>query len=212
MHKCPLCLGDELSIKHKKNSGEVYWDCLNCHLIFLDPTHHLTPDKEKAHYQTHNNDVTDVRYQKFVSPIVDYVTENISVDTLGLDFGCGTGPVITAMLREKGYSLKLYDPFFCDDLSALTYRYDFIVTCEVIEHFYSPMDEFNKIKFLLKPSGTVVMMTDVYNDEIDFPGWYYHRDPTHVCFYRKETFYWIAKNFGFNDVKFINNRTIAMAQ
>ena len=208
--RCPLCLGEKLTLKFNKDDHKNYWDCGYCFLIFLDPDHYLSPEKEKAHYETHNNDIEDVRYQKFVSPLVNYVQENIPPGAMGLDFGSGSGPVLYAMLSKAGYQMKKFDPYFCNDLSALTYRYDFIVTSEVVEHFYSPGDEFNKLKYLLKKGGALTLMTEIYHDGIEFSGWYYHRDPTHVCFYRKETFEWIASNIGFSSSQQTGPRSIAL--
>lgn len=208
--KCPLCHDDQNSVKLTKPSGEVYYDCGHCGLIFLDEAHHLSPEKEKAHYQTHNNDISDVRYQKFVSPVVDYISEHVEKGKLGLDFGAGAGPVVSALLMDRGFDMKLYDPYFWDEHASLTFRYDFIVACEVIEHFFSPSDEFDKFKYLLNDGGIVALMTEIYHDGIDFTDWYYHRDPTHVCFYRMETFEWIVRNFGLVDFKIAGPRTIIL--
>jgi hypothetical protein len=68
--------------------------------------------EEKERYLTHNNDITDPRYQKFVQPVVNAVMENFSTASKGLDFGAGAGPVAAEVLGGKGYSVKLYDPFF----------------------------------------------------------------------------------------------------
>ena len=35
-------------------------------------------------------------------------------------------------------------------------------------------------------------MTDILEDREGFGDWYYHRDPTHVAFYSRRTFRWIA--------------------
>ena len=35
-----------------------------------------------------------------------------TTDMLGLDYGCGKGPVITEQLKTKGFRVDLYDPFF----------------------------------------------------------------------------------------------------
>lgn len=211
MNSCPLCLSHDRSIKHKKLSGEVYWDCLNCRLIYLDSVHHLSPEKEKAHYETHNNDVTDPRYQKFVSPIVEFVQEHFTKGAIGLDFGAGPGPVIATMLTERGFSMKVFDPYYWNDHTALTYRYDFIAASEVIEHFYNPAQEFDKLKFLLNHEGKLILMTEIYHDRIDFAGWYYHKDPTHVCFYREETFHWLASRYSFKGPDFISSRAVALS-
>lgn len=193
--RCPLCLGRQISTKLIKPSKEIYWDCSECGMVFLDKAFLPSQSAEKGHYMTHNNDVNDIRYQKFVSPIVDYVLGNLSNEKEGLDYGAGPGPVISYLLRQKEYSMTLYDPFFCDDKSVLNKQYDFIISCEVIEHFHSPREEFEKLQGLLKKNGSLIVMTEVYKDSIDFNTWYYHRDPTHVCFYRESTFEWIKNHF-----------------
>jgi hypothetical protein len=48
----------------------------------------------------------------------------------------------------------------------------------------------------LRPGGWLGMMTEILGDDAGFPGWRYARDPTHVCFYRPETFRWIARRYG----------------
>ena len=208
--KCPLCHGDQNSIKHTKQDGQVYLDCEFCRLIYMDEAYRLSPQQERAHYETHNNDISDVRYQNFVSPIVDYISRHVEKGKLGLDYGAGAGPVVSALLIDQGFEMKLYDPYFWDEHTSLTFRYDFIVSCEVIEHFYSPANEFDRFKFLLNRSGVVAMMTEIYHDEIEFKDWYYHRDPTHVCFYRMETFEWIVRNYNFAKLTRTGPRTIIL--
>ena len=38
-------------------------------------------------------------------------------------------------------------------------------------------------------------MTGMLDSWSDFPDWYYHRDPTHICFYSRHTMQWIAERF-----------------
>ncbi len=191
---CPLCF-------HGSNPlFENYFHCPQCDLRFLDPKYHLTPEQEKQRYLSHNNDVTDKRYQKFVSPLVDEVKAHCVQGSCGLDFGSGSGPVLAMLLKENGYQVEMYDPYFCPNPSVLEKYYDFIVSCEVIEHFYSPHVEFTKLKKLLKNGGVLGVMTSIYSEEIDFENWYYRRDPSHVVFYSKKTLQWIAKSFGFQSV------------
>jgi len=61
---CTLC---GLAFINKKD--EYYYDCDNCKAIVKDEKYYLTVDKEKAIYETHNNDVNDIRYQNFTMPI-----------------------------------------------------------------------------------------------------------------------------------------------
>ena len=128
-----------------------------------------------------------------MSPIVNKVLASFSPEKKGLDFGCGTGPVIAHQLREKGFSIDLYDPFFYDHKSIFSMSYDFIICCEVIEHFHNPMKEFSTLFNLLNREGNLYCMTEIYKDNIDFENWHYKNDFTHVFFYLEETFRHIQK-------------------
>jgi len=184
---CTLC--DSVLITKR---DEYYYDCDICKGIVKDEKYYLSADEEKERYETHNNDVNDIRYQKFTLPITHYVFENFLPEHKGLDFGSGTGPVISSMLMKKGYDIVQYDPFFAPRKNILNYIYDYIVSCEVFEHFYNPKVEINRLTSLLKPNGMLLIMTMLYNDQIDFNKWYYRKDPTHVFIYRKETIEYIA--------------------
>jgi hypothetical protein len=127
------------------------------------------------------------------------VLSEFSAEHHGLDFGAGTGPVISEVLRGRGYSVALYDPFFHHDPALLRLQYDYIVCCEVMEHFHDPGKEFNLLSSLLPSHGVVYCMTDLYEDNIDFKKWYYKNDPTHVFIYSAATCQWVAKHCGFSD-------------
>ena len=156
---------------------------------------------------THNNDVDDIGYQQFVSPITSAVMNDYSSEHKGLDFGAGTGPVISKVLTDNQFNIKAYDPFFHNHSQLLNETYDFIACCEVIEHFYAPSKEFSLLKSLLKPNGRLYCMTDIYHENIDFHDWYYKNDPTHVFFYQQQSFVYIKEEYGFSDV-FIDGRLI----
>jgi len=166
----------------------------------MHPEHYLSRDDEKARYLTHNNDVNDPRYQKFVRPVIRAVTSHTQPHHHGLDYGAGTGPVITKLLREKGYSMTTYDPMFIPNPEALSTSYDFIVCCEVAEHFHDPQLEFARFHQLLKPSGLLVIKTELLTPEIDFPNWYYINDPTHTLFYSPKGMHRILIQHGFQNL------------
>jgi SAM-dependent methyltransferase len=96
--------------------------------------------------------------------------------------------------------IKQYDPFFHKYPELLNEKYDYIASCEVVEHFHYPDKEFELLKKLLLPNGMLFCMTDIYNPTIDFANWYYKNDPTHVFIYQKETFEWIKTTFNFSDL------------
>ncbi len=205
---CPLCETPGIDFYSIRNRS--YYKCPTCSSIFMD--HQNRPDElaEKTRYEEHINDVNNKGYQRFVSPITNAVLRDFSADDQGLDFGAGTGPVIAKMLFDEAYKLELYDPFFHDNPELLKQTYDYIVSCEVIEHFYYPDKEFRLLKSLLKPGGKLYCMTDLYHEEIDFNKWYYKNDLTHVFIYHKETILWIKEKYGFADVE-IEDRLITFS-
>jgi SAM-dependent methyltransferase len=201
---CPLCQGEARIF-----SDKGFFLCKECKGIFRDKQSYLSPSEEKKRYEKHNNDVNDKNYQQFVSPITEAVLNKYSSTDKGLDFGAGTGPVICKLLKDKKYSIEPYDPFFHDHPELLNKKYDYIVCCEVMEHFHSPGKEFRLLKNLLKPNGTLYCMTHLYSPEIAFENWYYKNDPTHVFIFQKHTVEWIKINFGFSSL-IIHERLIKL--
>jgi SAM-dependent methyltransferase len=203
-HKCPLCesLADYFCSVGEEN--RAYYKCGNCHAVFLHPENYIDFSSEKSRYETHNNDVTDKRYQQFVSPITDAVQSQFPLSAKGLDYGCGTGPVASVVLEDSGFrNIALYDPFFEPHHHYLTKTYDFIICCEVMEHFFNPKEEFLRLRNLLEPSGKLYCKTSILKTEFDedyFQNWWYKNDPTHVFFYTKKTLEYIADTFKFNNL------------
>lgn len=177
---------------------DVYFICSTCHGYVKRNDLFFTAENEKKHYEQHHNDVNDIGYQNFTAPVTNAILKLCKPNTLGLDYGCGKGPVITKQLTEKGYDVHLYDPYFYPDTTYLNYTYDFIFSCEVFEHFYNPFAEITKLHALLKTNGLLFIKTHLYNQQTDFKNWYYRKDLTHVFIYTFKTFGFIALNFGFD--------------
>ena len=207
--KCLLCKSNTNLFFEDKN--KKYYKCDNCLSIMLDPSNHVTDEEEKERYETHNNDINDIRYQNFVSPIVESVRNNYNTNHLGLDYGAGTGPVITSILEKEGYNIKLYDPYFHYYPENLCEKYDYIICSEVIEHFYHPYDEFAKLSNILKEKGSIICMTSIYDDGIDFNNWTYKNDKTHVFFYHKKGLEWIKDKFKFSNIE-INGKLVKLSK
>lgn len=178
-----------------------YFDCPNCRAVIMDPDCYVSREDEIYRYTTHDNDVEDPRYQNFVSPLVKEVRNDFKPGSSGLDYGSGTGPVAAKLLRDDGYQVTTYDPFFEPNPEAFQNSYDFIISSEVIEHFHYPAKEFRLLKALLQTGGFLYCMTLLYSDDIDFRQWHYMNDETHVIFYRKETAEWISSAFGFSAMR-----------
>jgi SAM-dependent methyltransferase len=193
MHRphCPVCSAEN-TLPFWHNNTRSYWRCPVCLTTFLDPSQR--PDKrfEQAYYQTHRNDVNDQGYRNYLSPMLPPLLEKLKPGSNGLDFGCGPGPALAAMLTEAGHLMQLYDPQFCNTPEVLTRTYDFVTCSEVVEHFHSPDAEFSRLGLLLKPGGWLAVMTRFLLDDEGFERWHYRRDPTHVVFYKPATFQHIA--------------------
>lgn len=196
---CALC-GSKAKPFHQ-TLGRDYFECTQCKAVLLDPAQYVSQKDEIYRYETHNNDIEDPRYQNFVMPLVDAVKETYEPGSHGLDYGSGTGPVAAKLLRDDGYSVTTYDPYFDKRVSAFQTQYDFIISSEVVEHFYHPAKEFRLLKGLLKPGGHLYCMTLRYADDIDFENWHYAHDETHVIFYREETARWIQQAYNFSNLE-----------
>ena len=193
---------DFKNIKQKR-----YWKCSYCEAIFLDKEFYLSSNDEYKHYLTHNNDVNDPRYKKFLSNLMLPLIERIKLNSTGLDYGCGPGPALSLMLREKGYQMFNYDPFFHPEKRNLLKKYDFISCTETVEHFHNPFGEFTRFNELLNNNGVIGIMTNFHSEQDIFENWYYIKDPTHVVFYNKKTFQIIAKIFDW-DSEFLGNNLV----
>lgn len=201
---CTLC---DTSLE--KMADKYFYICQTCEAFVKHSKYYVNSKLEKERYEEHNNDVNDLRYQNFTSPITNAISENQTQNQLGLDYGCGTGPVISNQLAEKGFQVKLYDPYFWPDRAYIKHKYDYIFSCEVFEHFHNPKQEIESLIQLLKPNGRLYIMTHSYHSEIDFANWYYRKDPTHVFIYTKNTFEFIAKKFNLTIEK-INERIVIL--
>lgn len=193
---CPLCWGTENDLYYISEEPRHYFLCSTCALIYLHPSEYLSPPAERARYELHENDPADEDYVRFLRRLVDPVMECLRPGAQGLDFGCGPVPVLSGLLTSAGFPCAAYDPFFAPDETLLAKRYDYVTSCEVVEHAHDPAHTFATLRRLLAPGGLLGVMTRFYGNEGAFADWWYRRDPTHVCFYTGATMRWIAKRHG----------------
>lgn len=192
---CPVCRAP--SPKHFLDVEElVYWRCGACEARFLDPGQRPDAGQEHAHYLHHENDPGDPGYRRFLSKLTEPLLKKLEPGLRGLDYGCGPGPALAAMLREAGYDMALYDPYFHHDTQPLLQTYDFITCSEVAEHFHEPAQQFDRLDLMLRPGGWLAVMTCFQTDDARFAGWHYRKDPTHVIFYREATLRLVAAQRG----------------
>ncbi len=140
-------------------------------------------------------------------PIVSYALKSYTPDQIGLDYGSGTGPVVSKLLLDRGYKIYQFDPYFNPDMTLLQDKYHFIVCCEVIEHFHNPAYEFKRLQKMLKPGGKLICMSYLYNRDINFSKWHYKDDPTHTFIYQVKTLKYISKHVKMN-LEFHDHRLI----
>ena len=209
-YSCPLC--------QKITTNEFYHDkrrnfllCQDCQLVFVLPIQYLSEAEEKAAYDHHQNFPSDPAYRKFLSRLFDPLRNRLPPSSHGLDFGSGPGPTLSVMFEEIGHSVTVYDHFYAYHPPALEQQYDFITATEVVEHLHDPGTILTKLWSLLKPGGSLGLMTKLVRDQKAFAKWHYKNDLTHVCFFSRATFEWLANHWQ-ADLEFFHNDVILFSK
>lgn len=206
--RCPLCRENQ-SVFFTQDKKRSYWQCPLCYLIFVPSEYHLSHTDEKNIYDLHENDINDEKYRKFLSQLSEPLFARLKQPAQGLDFGCGPGPALAQIFKEKGFDMEVYDPFYCNHSHLLSRKYDFITATEVVEHVSDLYKILNKLWSMLKAEGFLGLMTQTYDNATDFKNWYYKNDPTHIAFFSKNTWLWWAHQQSCK-VEIINDRTIIL--
>ena len=207
---CPLCISDKF-IHFGEDKFRSYLRCLRCHLVYVEDNYILSREEEKAVYDFHENNINDPGYRKFLSRLTDPLDLLLRPSSHGLDFGCGPGPALADILQKKGYTVDLYDLFYFPDKSNLKDKYDFITCTEVVEHIKDSNALFEYFSNHLGKDGLLGIMTKLVIDKEAFVSWHYKNDLTHIRFYSKETFRWIAQKWNW-DVTFYQNDVIILKE
>lgn len=197
---CVLCGGDALN-DYSHDRLRRYVRCRRCHLVFVPDEYHLNTEEEKHRYDQHRNDPHDPRYRAFLSRLMNPLLPKLSPGEHGLDFGSGPGPTLSVMFEERGFPMQCYDLYYAASPSVLGHRYDFVTCSETIEHFRRPQREWRRFMSLLRPGGWLGIMTQFLDGIDSFDNWHYKQDPTHIGFYSKATFRWLAAEYGL-DIEF----------
>lgn len=205
---CPLCGGAQSEAYHADRFRE-YFLCRECSLVFVPEAIHLSEEREKAEYDLHQNDPLDQGYRRFLSRLCDPLKGRLTAGACGLDFGCGPGPTLSVMFEEAGYAMATYDKFYATDAAVLQGRYDFVTATEVVEHLRRPRFELERLRGLLKDGGLLGIMTKLVADRTAFASWHYKNDLSHICFFSRTTFEWLARQWGAR-VEFIGKDVILM--
>ncbi len=190
--RCPLCGAGGVA-PFARDKRREYLRCHRCRLVFVPPAYRLDAAAERVEYELHENDPDDPGYRRFLSRLFDPLVKRLPSGADGLDFGCGPGPALAAMLREAGYRVALYDPIFYPEAAAMAGHYRFITATEVVEHLFAPDRELARLWHCLQPGGVLGVMTKLVRDVEAFASWHYKNDPTHVIFFSRETWVWWAQ-------------------
>lgn len=208
MNQCRLC-GQAACTPFATVDGRRYLRCARCRLTFLSQEQLPDRNVEKAQYDLHENDPDDTGYRRFLDRLAEPLGRHLERGARGLDFGCGPGPALARMLTGRGFATAVYDPIYAADERVLNRGYDFVTCTEVLEHLHWPAREWARFATLVRPGGWLGLMTRWLTDDHHFPRWHYRRDPTHVCFWKPETFRWLAERDGW-EVEFMDNPVVLL--
>lgn len=194
MPDCPLCQYDHVEMFYQ-NTTRVYLLCQRCQLVFVPEQFHLSGYEEKKRYDYHCNSADDAGYRDFLNRLFAPLRKKLAVGASGLDYGCGPGPALARMFEEAGHTMKLYDLHYAPDQRTLQQHYDFICCSEAIEHFARPAHEWQRFLEITRPGSWIGIMTQMRDNVRHFADWYYKNDPTHIGFYSRATFQWLARQY-----------------
>ena len=125
---CPLCHSEDCESYfdfQKGNDFFKYYQCKQCSMVFMDKKILLKAPDERSRYEHHKNDKRTTGYEKFLRELINPVLERITKESLGLDFGSGPYPMMSEIIREEGYKIEIFDPFFANDPEKLNLTYDY---------------------------------------------------------------------------------------
>jgi SAM-dependent methyltransferase len=207
-YHCPLCRGQASELFYQDARRE-YFQCPACCLVFVPPEYYLSPEAERTEYDLHQNNPADTGYRRFLNQVFRPVNRVLPPGSRGLDFGCGAGPLLADMFKSAGHKMAVYDPHYAPDAAVLDDVYEFITASEVLEHLHKPGEVLDQLFSILKPGGLLGLMTGMVRDRAAFSRWHYIRDLTHVCFFSRVTFDWIADKWA-TQVIFIDDRVVLL--
>ncbi|MEX0798752.1 MAG: class I SAM-dependent methyltransferase [Bacteriovoracaceae bacterium] len=203
---CRLCHGETfLFFEAVKPFEARYERCLRCELVQMEKSRLLEPEEEKNKYLIHENSKRDPGYIEFLYQCLGPTLNYLKSGNKGLDFGCGPYPMAAELMREEGYEMDCYDPHFYPSPQSLNKTYAFVIATEVVEHFNNPAAAWSKLRRLVEKNGVLSIRTSFLYPHVDFLGWHYRRDMTHVCFYSPKTLRWLAKNFNLQILEELKN-------
>lgn len=179
---CPLCLNQHSEhLFFQKHHNRDFFQCQNCQLIYVSREHVLDLKKQKDHYDQHQNLELTIGYKNFLTRLITPLKEKGLELKRGLDFGSGPYPMLRDLLLKEGFkSISIYDPIYAYDENVLGQKFDYIVCCEVIEHFVDFRAQFELLLSLLETEGLLILSTGLKPADTALKDWSYIQDITHI--------------------------------
>lgn len=205
---CPLCDSTNVDFYHEDKKRK-YLQCNHCQLVFVPKSHHLSAEQEKAEYDKHENSLNDAGYLRFLSRMTVAMNDKLKAGSKGLDLGSGVAPVLANEMERLGHKMAIYDLYYHPAPDVLEQCYDFVTCTEVIEHIAEPNTFIQQTLSMLNANSYLGFMTKLVIDKDRFRNWHYKNDPTHICFYSKSTFEFIAQQHNLN-LEFIGQDVILL--
>lgn len=192
MDLCVFCLGHDL--ENFVIGGKGYRHCGDCGGLFLVRDFLPSADDERKRYELHHNSASDSGFRTYLETFIDPVLVNVShyagdepVRTV-FDYGSGPEPVLVEILRDRGFDVRGWDPFFAPETLPFEGGADLVICHEVAEHFFEPRRDFTLMAKAVKPGGylavgTMLLPSGGAEVRDFFKTWWYRQDSTHISFY-----------------------------
>jgi len=193
---CHICQKETEAFSHEKTEIK-YYHCKECEYIFKSTECYQDFEAQKERYNLHENNDEDIGYIAYFQRFLDFTLPLLSEVKSALDFGCGRTSLLASLVQKEGIVCDYYDPIYYPDRLIEGKKYDLIVSTEVFEHLHQPKEVFESLLGRLREGGYLALQTEFHTNDIEtFKKWWYPKDPTHIVFFRAETFRVLCEQFG----------------
>lgn len=225
---CKICKSNKIKIIHDtiRECKNNIFECKNCKIVYLEKS------KIIDYKRDYNSKLLDSSWglqkslkkrsqtlNKSSKEIIDLIKKNNYQKILEI------GPGIGANLYEIQKKIKDAKFYFIEDnkehvnflksfsdakrISDLktNIKFDLVYAIHLIEHINNPINFIKKIKNIIKPNGTLYLITPNHNDYYfenlkninlnKYKNFYYHS--AHPFYYNKESLNFVLKKSGFQN-------------
>ncbi|MCO5114627.1 MAG: class I SAM-dependent methyltransferase [Bdellovibrionaceae bacterium] len=127
-----------------------------------------------------------------------------------LDYGCGPVKALEYILQSSPYEVQSWDKYYHTQAPTRD-TFDVIFCHEVVEHFTYASRDFDQLLQFAHQGSFLFLSTELYPQDFEsFKKWYYKNDPTHVIFYQKESFEFLAQKHQLKCLGIFGNNKILL--